>query len=195
MKTLKLLISVTFAFLLTTSLPGGPEQAKTMIGWLENGVYLDAPDQVVGDLIVPRIDMGPTVWHPKLKESEWKYWYDLERQANFLACTGSNAIPQIIEGLSSGDFYVRVISALALDKMMGLKHSDYLRVQGNYLNLDTMKQTREPVDAALIQLYRERFSKLYPGLSSKQNGTPAGSSRASPRSDNKPETKAQTRPR
>ena len=114
--------------------------------------------------------MGPTVWHPTRKEGMWKYWYDLDFQANILSCTGSDAIPVIIKGLSNDDFYVRIIAAIALDKMLGLKHSKELRVQGSYVNLETMKLKRDPIDNAFIQVYRDRVSKLYPGILTEQSG-------------------------
>jgi hypothetical protein len=168
MSHFKTLLVLWFGLLTTAVSSAGSQQAATIIGWLEKDVYFHPPDQIIDDFTVPKLDMGPMVWHPTRKEGMWKYWYDLDLQANILSCTGSDAIPVIIKGLSNADFYVRIIAAIALDKMLGLKHSQELRVQGSYVDLETMKQKRDPIDTAFIQVYRDRVSKLYPGILTEQ---------------------------
>ena len=172
MSHLKTLLVLWIGLLTTVVSSGGSREAATIIGWLEKNVYFHPPDQIFDDLdlAVPLIDMVLTVWHPTRKEEKWKYWCDLELQANILSCTGTDALPVIIKGLTNDDFYIRIIAAIALDNILGLKHSKKLRVQGSYVDLETMKQTREPIDTAFIQVYRDRVSKLYPGILIEQPG-------------------------
>ena len=172
MSHFKTFLVLWIGLLTTVVSSGGPREAATIIGWLEKNVYFHPPDQIFDDLdlAVPLIDMGLTVWHPTRKEEKWKYWCDLELQANILSCTGSDALPVIIKGLSNDDFYIRIIAAIALDNMLGIKHSKELRVQGSYVDLETMKQKRDPIDTAFIQVYRDRVSKLYPGILTEQPG-------------------------
>lgn len=112
-----------------TTVIGEEQRAETIVRWLANGTYFESPWPVGDDgTLLPSITSGPTIPNLPGKEPGERYWRELQKQGEILSMCGHESVPFLLESLRHQDFFVRIIAALALERILNVKYIDTLGV-------------------------------------------------------------------
>ena len=96
--------------------------------------------------------------HPNLPLEKQRYEWELLKQAEILAMSGDDGIEAVLGALRHRDFYVRVIAALALDRLLSVEYAKNIYAIGDKSELWLPPQE----DNALVRRYIERSRQCFP---------------------------------
>lgn len=171
---MKSLALAAFVFMSASSMTVADEsRAKIIVDWLAKGQYFESPIPIAEKGIQPkqiRITSGVTIELPKTPSSgqRERYWRELEKQADILSMTGSDSVPFLLKSLRHEDFFVRVIVAMALDRILNVSYLDRVGVlfrPGNKElgeDVTSVVVDEEVIERVLLSKYVERASIAFP---------------------------------